>query len=310
MILDSMSKYEVMSILRKEFDEEVLCHYSKVILPRIKPLLYQRCKREKKTISLGWDSFVTSNNNLFKILKRGGIASDMPLFVCEFRWRGKVCYANFFPEEKVVVYQSHCLQRYAERILDKSINSREVFYDYLVKKQRSAYNIVLPTPTHEYSYYFGLAGALFFGDFDISHPKSPFLWCNTCLSFNETRYSQSRITKSLHEMQLFVEEAKCDLSDIQNEPILKHYLLKCKNDKNDKNLLRLINFLTQKYLLLQLHLSFNFDFTKLFINEIKVSIEYIERHLINNGINPKSLSPFSVNHGIAWKGEIDYVKKN
>lgn len=54
MILDTMSKYEVMKTLRKEFDEEILPYYYKRILPRIRPLLQQRCQRENRTITLGW----------------------------------------------------------------------------------------------------------------------------------------------------------------------------------------------------------------------------------------------------------------
>jgi hypothetical protein len=52
MILDTMTKYEVMKALRKEFDEEILPHYYKRILPRIKSLLQQRCQRENKMITL------------------------------------------------------------------------------------------------------------------------------------------------------------------------------------------------------------------------------------------------------------------
>jgi hypothetical protein len=36
MILDTMSRYEVMASLRKEFDEEILPFYNKVILKKIK----------------------------------------------------------------------------------------------------------------------------------------------------------------------------------------------------------------------------------------------------------------------------------
>ena len=50
MIIDTMSKYEVMKYLREEFDEEIIPFYIKRILPRIKPILQQQGKREKKTI--------------------------------------------------------------------------------------------------------------------------------------------------------------------------------------------------------------------------------------------------------------------
>ena len=71
MILDTMSKYEVMKALRKEFDEEILPYYYKRILPRIRPLLQQRCQRENRTITLGWETVESKGLNTFKILKRG-----------------------------------------------------------------------------------------------------------------------------------------------------------------------------------------------------------------------------------------------
>lgn len=48
MILDTMSRYEVMASLRKEFDEEILPFYNKVILKKLNVILAQKCKREKK----------------------------------------------------------------------------------------------------------------------------------------------------------------------------------------------------------------------------------------------------------------------
>jgi hypothetical protein len=302
MITDTMTKYEVMTSLRKEFDDIVLPHYHKVIYPRLNAILRQRCQREKKTISIGWETLQTNNRTTFKILKRGHAFGDLPLFVCEFHWNDRLCFGNFFQEGNVVIYQAHCLQRYAQRVLQQEIDAKSVFYDHIVKRQGSAYNIVLPTPTHQYSHYFGLANALFLGDFDIEHPKSSFLWCNTCISFNEARYSQLKITTSLHEMQRYVEKVHDDFSVKKNEPQLKAFLSKYGNQESEMEKLK--TFFTQKYLLWQLHLSFNFCFTDR--EELDETLEYIDKYLVSFGIHPKSLSPYSKNHGIAWKGEIDY----
>ena len=161
MITDTMTKYEVMKTLRKEFDEEILPFYRKNIFPQLRSLLQQRCQREKKTINLGWTTKKSSNNTEFKILKCGNAKGDLPLFVCEFRWQNKFCLGNFFPEGNVVIYQAHSLQRYAERVLQKEMSIKDVFYKYIAKNQREAYHIVLPTPTHQFSYYFGMAILVF-----------------------------------------------------------------------------------------------------------------------------------------------------
>ena len=304
MITDSMTKYEVMTSLRKEFDSEVLPYYHKVILPQLKSELYTRCQREQRTVNLGWIDKITSNLSKFRILKRGNVEGDLPLFVCEFRWQNKQCYGNFFPEGAVVVYQAHCLQRYAERVLRTKKEIGQIFYGQIVKNQNSAFNIALSTPTHQNSHYFGLANALFLGDFDIEHPKSRHLWCNTCISYNEARYSQSRIMKSLHEMQSFVEKVRCDYSRQENDAKLHEYIKK--NQGSPENIAQLCKFLTQKYLLWKLHLSLNLSFTEFFIAEIRSAVIYIENELKQFGINPNELSPYSKSHGIAWKGEIDY----
>lgn len=304
MITDTMTKHEVMNALRKEFDIEILPYYYKSIFPRLKSAIHQRCLREKKSITLGWETKETSSHNVFKILKRGDNESDKPLFVCEFRWNGKLCYGNFFKEQSVIIYQSHSLQRYAERVLNHNIEIKNVFYEHIVKKQNSAFNIVLPTPTHKFSHYFGLANALFLGDFDERNPKTPFLWVNTCISYNEARYSQSRIMKSLHELQQFVENEGEDLTKIENKNQLNRYIKKYTG--NYDKIERLKKFLTQKYLLWKLFLHYNFPFTELFKDEIDLTLNNLEEYMLRLEISPKSLSPFSKTYGIAWKGEIDY----
>lgn len=304
MITDTMTKYEVMRTLRKEFDEEILPLYYRTVLPLLRAKIQQKCLREKKMVNLGWEEVLSTSRNHFKILKRGDQQGDKPLFVCEFIWNRRMCYGNFFPEQHVVIYQGHSLQRYAERVLNKEIGIKEVFYNYIVKKQCSAYNITLPTPTHNYSQYFGLANALFLGDFDTLNPKVPYLWINTCISYNEARYSQSRIMKSLHELQTFIEGVGDDLSKVENCKQLKDYLKKYRG--NERKIEELKRFFILKYLLWQLHISFKFPFTKLFDDEINKSLSYIEKNLVSLDITPAHLSPFSKFNGIAWKGEIDF----
>lgn len=300
MILDTMSKFEVMKTLRTEFDGDILPYYNKKILP----LLKQRCQRENRKITLGWETVESKGLNTFKILKRGDKEQPLPLFVSEFRWKDRKCYASFYQEGNVVIYQAHCLQRYRERVLQKDIPIDDVFYKHILKSPE-AYHIVLPTPTHPYSHYLGMANALFLGDYDIEHLDSNFLWCNTCISYNETNYSQMKIMQSLHFLQEFINKTKCDFSISENEDNFKDYLEQIK--KNDDKIQELKKFLTIKYLLWKLLFSFNFEFIDHFKNESEEQVEYIERILREFNIIGKSLSPYSKNYGIACKGEIDYI---
>lgn len=306
MITDTMSKYEIMESLRQEFDNEILPYYNKRIFPRIKSLLQQRCIRENKTITLGWETIESKSLNKFKILKRGSKEGDLPLFVAEFRWNNKKCYGNFFQEGAVSIFQAHCLQRYGERVLHQDIQDisiEDIFYRHILNKP-TAYSIVLPTPTHPYSYYYGLANALFLGDYDVQNLDHHFVWCNTCISYNETRYSQMKITQSLHFLQDFVNQVKCDFSNPKYEHKLRRHLKKITTQENKMEELK--KFLTTKYLLWQLQCGFKFEFYDHFKTEIDVQIEYLERILKEFNISAKSLSPYSKSHGVAWKGEIDY----
>ena len=306
MIIDTLSKYEVMAQLRKEFDEEILPYYYRKIRPRIENIIRPQSQREKKTITLGWETVESKGKNLFKILLRGNSTDDLPLFVAEFRWQNKLCFGNFFLEENVVVYQSHSLTRYAQRVLKNESDISKVFYNYILKRQAEAFHIVLPTRTHKYSIYFGIAKALFLGDFDEKHPKTAYMWLNTCISYDEAKYSQYRIMQSLHDLQKYIESNRCNFSDPKNKEQLQEYIKKYATDENRiKNLRR---FLSQYYLLLQLHLNFKFSFTDIFRDEIDLRLDYLKEALNLLGISTNSLSPYSKTHGIAWKGEIDYIE--
>lgn len=304
MITDTMTKYEVMKTLRKEFDNEILPLYNKRILPQMKSLLLERCKRTKTTINLGWINHKTANNTDFKILRCGNAETDLPIFVCEFRWQNKFCFGNFFQDGSVIIYQAHCLQRYGERVLQTEMNISDVFYKYICKNQSLAYHIVLPTPTHKYSYYMGVANALFLGDYDINHLDDDFMWCNTCISYNEAGFSQLRITQTLQNIQEYVKKNSIDYCDIRNKDQLKKYLKIIENNDNAKTALR--EFAIKKYLLWKLHLSCGFDFTEHFRAEIDETLAYMEHLLDSLNCNYESLSPYSPSHGIAWKGEIEY----
>lgn len=311
MIIDTMTKYEVMSSLRKEFDEEVLGYFDKILRTRLKAkykALSERNKNFRKNII---EEYVSSNNVKYKLyLKIANGLPTAPNFTCEFRWKNKLCFGNFFANKYVSIYSAHCLSRYAERVLNNtSISAEEVFKKHIIFNQSSAYNIVLPTPTHYATRYFGMANALFLGDYDTEHPEAKHVWLNTCISYNETKYAQSKITQSLHFLQDF--SNKCEGENIcmpESKLVLNEFIRRNKNIPTIMDEFK--EFAIKNYLLLKLHKSFDYDFSEKYIKELDEKLEYIEGILRNLGIPPESLSPYSKTHGITVKNEIDYKGEN
>lgn len=307
MILDTMSKREVMQSLRNDFDQEVLPYYNSIRL-KLQSLLKARSEREKKPINLGWEPYVTKNKTIFHILKKGDKDGDTPQFTSEFKWRGKQCYSTLFNEGIIVVYQKHCLERYAERVLQKNIDPKDIMYKYLLKKQESAYSIVLPTPTHKYCWYLVMADALFLGDVDApsseADKKFAGKWFNTCISLEKTRYTQEGIMQTLQFMQDFVKTLRYD--PIKEKTRFEGEKRSIFKDEIKKENLKV--FFEKAYMMYMLHLSFNFLFTKeLFMDEINETMEYIKDTLQKDfSISVASLSPFGKEKGIALKGEIDF----
>lgn len=301
MITDSMSKYEVMVSLRKEFDTE--------IYPRILKreriffnLIGERSLREKKKIALPWERIRSKNQTDFEFQVIGDSESYLYNIVGRFFWKGRNCYANFYPDGEVLVSQGHCIDRYKERVLgDLTLSTERVFRKYLIK-QGNVSHIVLPTLTHRFSVYHGTAGALFLGDFDFQYldKKVNGTWLNTCISLKEARYTQTGILNTLAFMTAFVKK-------IGENPLAKddsEYFDRAKCDNDFKS--ELIRFYSQTYMLLQLHLSFQFPFTRDILPNINERMEHISERLREMSISTNSLSPYGRMHGIALKGEIDY----
>lgn len=315
MIKDTMTKLEVMKVIRKDFDSEVLPYYEKVKNQIMKEILPE-AQRKKGTVCHKWISFnKTSNKIEFKILKRGDANGDKPEFIACFHWRKKDCVASLLPNGTINVFQSHCLDRYMERVLGKeplhkNITDMQIYIDglnrHILKHQNSAFLIVLPTPTHKYSTYLVMASALFLGDYEVEQAENKQLcahWYNTCISLKECHETQEKIMHTLVCLQKEVLDIK--YCPVINEESRKRYF------ENKKRLIvskrdTLISMFSNIYMLLVFQRSFKFSFYEKIEEEANSCLTFLEKELVDLGIDIKSLNPFDKSRGVAVKGEIDY----
>lgn len=301
MIIDTMTKTEVMLSLLKEFKEEIVPLYSKAKKELGKTTL-PRVQRTGKTESISKDK-ESNGRNIFHIIYKVTKDGYSMNAYCEFLWHGKYCYATFF----IVVYQRHCLERYAERVLNKDIAPDIVFKKYLLDKQDGAFQISLQAPNRERRQFFGLADALFLGDYD--EPTKDNLnvnlhWYNTCISLKESHATQTGILHSLALMQKYVKELGFNPLDTYLSKEQKKMLKDVRISETKS--VSYIEFLKRTYMLHQLQLSLNFPWIYLYINDINSRMERISHKLEKYGINTSSLSPYGKEVGFAIKGEIDY----
>ena len=309
MVVDSMTKYEVMNELRNDFDREIIPYYYNVLEKRIKPLIIYRAQREKKVINLGWEEYSTTRGNTFKLLKRGDIQGTMPEFEADFIWRNKRCYAFFFQKGYVLVFQKHCLERYAERVLNDSKIQLEDILKIIRKQLKFNFNIVLPTPSHPCCIYFVAADALFLGDYEDLEGKYTdkcYNWLNTCISLKEARTTQKGILHSLSILQEYVSSS--GINPIESKEVYlknKNRLIKTNTDKE-----KLVIFFKYYYMLYQLMLMFKMPFEDIFKTEIDADMDFLKKELEEFSVPVADLSPYGETNGFAIKGEIDYRGKN
>ena len=308
MVVDSMSKYEVMDNFRNDFDSEVKPYYDNVLKKRIQPLIRTKAQREKTVVTLGWEDYSTKRGNTFKILKRGTAYGDLPEFMAEFFWNNTKCYALFFRQNSVVVFQNHCLDRYAERVLNKEMQTKEVV-KHISKYLNSGFHIVLPSPTHPYSIYFSVANALFLGDYEDLEGKfkdRTYNWLNTCISLKEARATQKGIMRSLANMQEYT-------NSIGFNPVDDKILYAQKRNglvKTDDGKEKLIEFFMNYFMLYQLFLMSKLPFEDNFKNEIDADMVFLKNELAEFSVPVEGLSPYGKKYGFAFRGEIDYKGNN
>lgn len=307
MIIDTMTKTEVMLSLLKEFKEEIVPLYSKAqkelersILPKV-----QRTGKDeiiaKEKESLGRNVF----HIIFKVTKNG---YQMNAY-CEFLWHWRHCYATFFKDNTIVVYQKHCLERYAERVLNKDVATDIVFKKYLFDNQDGAFQISLQSPNRERCQFFGLADALFLGDYDEPTKENLDVnlhWYNTCISLKETHVSQTGILRSLSLMHKFVKDLGFNPIDSTNMDKKSKRILASYIKKSEVNKAAYVEFLKRTYMLHQLQLSLYFPWIDLYMDAINSCMKMISTELAKYCVNTAFLSPFSKEVGFAIKGEINY----
>ncbi len=301
MIVDTMSRQEVMVAIRHDFEDYVSPYYLK-LKHKYRSQIQAKAAREKKIVTLGWERFVSPNNLMFNILKRGDKEQDLPLFAAEFVWRNRLCFASIYQDDAIIVFQEHCLKRYAERVLHKMLDIRELFYKYLVKKQPHAYNIVLPSPTHKYSIYSGFANALFLGDFDVPDENGvnrTHNWFNTCISINESYASQKNILSILQSMQRTI--GKLKFNPLEDNELIKR-TNKLSKDDNEA----IVTFMKNAYLMLVLHKSYDFPFSALYRDKMQEKMKFINSYLDYQGVDINSLDPYDIEIGVAIPGDLDY----
>ena len=300
-----MTKTEVMLSLKQEFGEEVLPYYNNVLVPRLKREVLPQVQRTGMTQRKSFEKISTGKNTFHLLCTIKKVEYFLETY-CKFVWNGKVCYASFFDKESVVVYQNHCLERYAERVLGEiDMNCEDVFLKYLFKKQDYAFLIALQAPSRERCMFFGLADALFLGDYDEPSEENKnwyIYWYNTCISLKEARATQTGILHSLGAIQDFVKDLGFNpLTSLAEKKRLENYIKDSEVHKQGY-----IEFLKRTYMLHQLQLSLEFPWIDIYIDEIKVCMAKISAELANYGVYTASLSPFGKEVGFAIKGEINY----
>ena len=304
MIVDSMTKLEVMKLLRRDFDTEIKPFFDNSLEDALHKETQRLLSPQKNKIVLPARHKKSSQGLDYAIICTGTRTDYQCSFSTKFRWRNKIYYADLSDHESVTVYSQHAIERYAERHLkDKTMKTDDVFYKHIERNTNAAFHIVLQFPTHENCLYFGLAGALFLGDYE---PKSEHEnWYNTCVSLNELYESQYRIYNSLAFLCDFVNTIKFNpLPTYQFEKHTSNKDIQIYLKKNPSKTDSYIKYLRYTYMLCMLHLSFNFSYSE--PEKIKAYMKKVEDELLRYNVNANELSPYDINDGIALRGELDF----
>ena len=306
MIVDTMSKQEVMNYIRKEYNCTILPYFHRH-LKLFETKIYPVCQRGKqKKVVLPWETVPSKDRTLFRLQVYGNKNEINSLTIAEFKWQGKQCFA-YIKHELMIVFSEHALHRYDERVMErnKSINIdvKYTFYG-LLKYIPLSYRTVLPSKTHPLCYYFVTLNALFLGDFDddsyFPDQSEGAIWLNTCISLKEAGTSQSKILDTLSLMPYYIKNIGFNPFE-SKETFKKTIALK----SNESKWAYLLCLCKSVYLIDKLFVMMDLPVSKETINCFYTEMRYAGGLLQVGGIDISKLTPYGPD-GIAIRGELDY----
>ena len=304
MIVDSMTESDIYITLKKEYDISIAPYIRKREYKYAKDII-SKCPKGDKYIKLPWEEVQSKNLIKYRIRPEGSRKEFAPKIVAEFNWKGKTCFAFYGDKKALNVFQDHCLDRYAERVLKKEIKTRDVFYKHVMPKLGYAYRTVLPSPTHQYSKYIAIGDALFLGDFNPDYPDNDD-WFNTCISLNETGPSQTKLFQTLKNVQEDINiigfnpfdpsevKGDCDIQGMFN-----------RIPKTTETIQALVRLTKNVYLIDKLCLMSDFPFVSVFQDSFNYRKILAKAILEIFSIDYTKLTPYG-NDGIAIRGELDF----
>lgn len=302
MIVDSMSKHEVMVYIRKEYDETVVPYFQKRLkLYRAK--IFSVCERGKQnTVTLPWMTIVSKNKTSFNLRIFGNKEEIDYVSICEFDWNGQHCFA-YIKHSLIVVFSQHAIQRYNERVLTSELSSKQAF-NIIFRNIAYSYWTILPSQTHPLCYYFVILDALFLGDFDQDafspDPSIGEIWLNTCISLREAGKSQEGILNTLSYIPFHIKS-------IEFNPYSSPSMFKATDRliKEEKNIGGLICLSKSVFLLDKLFLMMDLPVKEHINKYVYAEMRYVESILQWIGVDTQKLAPYGKD-GIAIRGELDY----
>lgn len=302
MIVDSMSKHEVVVYLRKEYDETVIPYFHRH-LKLFSAKIYPICQRGKqKSVTLPWIKVVSKSKTSFEMLVFGNKDEIDSVTVAEFDWNSQHCYA-YIKHELIVVFSQHALQRYNERVLTIEMSTKQAFC-VIFKNMSYAYRTILPSPTHPLCFYFVIFDALFLGDCeqDAFSPNQSIgeVWLNTCISLREAGESQKGIQKTLSCMPFHIK--KIGFNPYESPDMSKATDKLMKERREIGNLICLSKTV---FLLDKMFLMMDLPVKKYINDYVNAEMKYAEAILQWARVETEKLTPYGKD-GIAIRGELDY----
>lgn len=309
MIVDTMSKQEVMDYIRKEYNATIL-PYFRNHLKLYQSKIYPICERGKqRKVTLPWATITSKDRTMFHFQVFGDKEGIDSLSISEFDWQGQHCFV-YIKHNLMVVFSEHAIHRYEERVLERdkkiNINVKHTF-NGLLKYIPLSYRTVLPSRTHPLCYYYVILNALFLADFDddryIPYQSEGSIWLNTCISLKEAGTSQTKILETLSLMPFYIKNI--GFNPFESKETFKK-TISLKSDSNKWAYLQC--FCKSVYLIDKLFVMMDLPVSKETIDCFYTEMRYAGGLLQVNGTDISKLAPYGKD-GIAIRGELDYKEK-